>query len=180
MNQDHNLVWMDLEMTGLRPNQDVILEIACVITDSNLTVIAVGPSLVIKQPDELLADMNDVVRAMHTTSGLIEKVRESEVSFSDAYAQTLSFIKSHCAPGTAHLCGSSIWQDRLFLQKYMPDILTHLHYRMIDVSSIKECVTRWYAFDPQVIFEKKKNHRALDDVYESIAELKHYRKYFFV
>ncbi len=184
MENTSNLVWIDLEMTGLDPNRDVILEIATIITDSNLTILEEGPSLVIHQPQEHLALMSDFVSQMHIKSGLIDKVRASTITIEQAQEQTLAFIKKHCEPDTALLCGNSIWQDRVFLWRYMRPIVDYLYYRMIDVTAIKEVVARWYPDDPQVAFVEEslstETHRALQDIRESIEELRHYRKYFFV
>lgn len=184
MSRDTNLVWIDLEMTGLDTNQHVILEIASIITDSNLHVIEEGPSFIIHHPDETLHVMEEYVRGLHTTSGLLDEVRKSSITLEQAEEQTFAFIKKHCDPDTALLCGNSIWQDRAFLYKHMRPIVDYMYYRMIDVSSIKELVARWYPDNPQVAFVddklKKDTHRALQDIHESIEELRHYRKYFFV
>ncbi len=180
MHTDNNLVWIDLEMTGLEVKKDVILEIACIITDANLNMIAEGPSLVIHQSEALLAAMEAWPKKQHTQSGLIERVRMSSITTEQAEEQIVNFIKKYCSPGTALLAGNSVWQDRIFLHEYMPHILRCLHYRIIDVTSIKELVAHWYPDDPHVKFEKKDTHRALQDIHESIAELKHFRKYFFV
>lgn len=173
------LVWMDMEMTGLSPEHDVILEIATIITNGSLDIIAQGPHLVIAQPEDKLKSMNSVVYTMHTTSGLIDRVRASKVTLLDAQQQTLEFIKRYCPLQQSPLCGNSIYQDRAFLRCFMPDVNNFLHYRIIDVSSIKELLKRWYPNDQLSFFEKKKTHRALDDIYESIEELRHYKKYFF-
>ena len=180
MEKETNLVWIDLEMTGLNPDEDVILEIASIVTDSNLNVIEEGPALIMHQPEGKLAAMNDWVQDAHTQSGLINAVRASSITVEQAEEQTLTFLRRHCQPEQALLCGNSIWQDRAFLRRYMPRIIDFLYYRMIDVTSVKEIVSRWYPDDPQAEFEKKDTHRALDDIRESIAELRHYRKYFFV
>lgn len=180
MNVNNNLVWIDLEMTGLDAKKDVILEIACIITDGELNVIAEGPSLVIHQSEDLLLSMDAWPKEHHTQSGLLERVRTSAITTQQAEEQVLTFIKEHCSLGTALLAGNSVWQDRVFLQAYMPNILQYLHYRIIDVTSIKELVARWYPNDPHIKFEKKDMHRALQDIYESIAELEHFRRYFFV
>jgi len=176
MNKKTNLVWIDLEMTGLDPDKDVILEIATIITDEDLNIIEEGPCLAIHQSDAVLGVMNPWVREMHQESGLIERVRESKVTLKQAEKQTLDFIKKYCDPGEGRLCGNSVWKDRAFLGKYMPAILDSLHYRLIDVTAVKELVLRWY---PNAEFEKKNSHRALDDIRESIEELRYYRKNFF-
>jgi oligoribonuclease len=168
------MVWVDLEMTGLDPQVSVIVEIATIVTESDLTVVAEGPSLVIHQPEEALAAMNDYVRELHTHSGLLERIRASTVSLADATSQTLAFLTQHCAKGTAPLCGNSVWKDRSFLERYMPSIIDLLHYRIVDVSTVKELARRWYPPELQAP-RKKELHRALDDVRESIEELQWYR-----
>lgn len=180
MKREPRLVWIDLEMTGLNPQKDQILEIATIITDNNLILIEEGPSLVIHCDESYLDAMSPEVAALHSPSGLLEKVRESNISVQQAEDETLAFIKKHCESDKSILCGNSIWTDRMFLAAYMPRIIEILHYRMIDVSSIKELVNRWYPNDPDAQFNKKETHRALADIRESIAELKHYRRYFFV
>ena len=175
-----NLVWLDLEMTGLNIVNDVILEIACVITDGNLDVIAQGPSFIINQPEEKLAGMGKWCQDHHGKTGLTDAVRQSTISLEQAELETIAFIKQHCAIHTAVLAGNSVWQDRVFLDKYMPSITNYLHYRIVDVTSVKELVKRWYPQDRNIEFKKSDRHRALSDVYESIAELKHFRKYFFL
>ncbi len=180
MKSDTNLVWIDLEMTGLDPNKDTILEIATVITDSQLNVIAHGPKLVIHQSDDVLNSMGEWVTEQHGKTGLTDASRNSTISKQDAHVQTIDFIKKHCTQNTALLAGNSIWQDRNFLVRYMPDIIDYLHYRLLDVTAIKELVLRWYPDSEYAEFEKKETHRALDDITESIAELQHYKKHFFV
>jgi len=180
MSTDKNLIWIDLEMTGLNVEKDVVLEIASVITDSDLNVIERGPEFVIHHPDDVLDSMNDEVKKMHTKSSLIEKVKASTTSIVQAEKETLAFFKKHCDPDTALLAGNSVWQDRNFLKRYMPSLVDFCYYRILDVTAIKEVVLRWYPNNPQVEFKKKETHRALDDVLESIAELEHYRKYFFI
>ncbi|HEX4068630.1 MAG TPA: oligoribonuclease [Candidatus Babeliales bacterium] len=174
-----NLVWLDLEMTGLVIETDVILEIATVITDGNLNVIAEGPSYAIHQPEEKLTAMGKWCQDQHGKTGLIEAVRNSTISLQYAEQQTLAFIKQYCAIHTGILSGNTVWQDRVFLDKYMPSVSNYLHYRIIDVTSIKELVKRWYPADKNIEFKKSDRHRALSDVYESMAELNHYRKNFF-
>lgn len=180
MISDKKLVWLDLEMTGLNADYDVILEIATIITDSELNIIAQGPTFVVHQSEGALSVMEDYVRNMHAKSGLTEKVRASKVTLSEAYEQTFAFIKQHCAKHNALLAGNSVWQDRAFLLKYMPDIVRYLHYRIIDISGVKMLVRGWYPTSPYADFKKPESHRALEDVKESIEELKHYRKYFFI
>jgi len=170
------LVWMDLEMTGLDPDRDVIVEIATLVTDDDLAVVAEGPDLVVHQPPEALARMEDVVRTMHSASGLLSAVETSTVSLEEAGRATLDFIRTHAAePRTVPLCGNSIGTDRRFLAAYLPDIESHLHYRSIDVSTVKELCRRWYPEAFAAAPEKKGGHRALDDIRESVAELAYYR-----
>jgi len=173
------MVWVDLEMTGLNQDVSVIVEIATIVTESDLTVVAEGPNLVIHQPDEVLATMSDFVRDLHTRSGLLERIRSSTVSLDDAASQTVAFLSQHVAKGTAPLCGNSVWKDRAFLERYMPSIIDLLHYRMVDVSTLKELARRWY---PGSLLppKKKELHRALDDIRESIEELRYYRANLFV
>jgi oligoribonuclease len=167
---------MDLEMTGLEPLRHVIIEIATLITDDNLNVIAEGPDLVIHATPEQMAEMGDFVTEMHTKSGLIEAVKASTVTNEDAEAQTLAFLKEHIAePRTIPLCGNSIGTDRRFLQEYMPTLEEFLHYRNVDVSTLKELTRRWHPEVLDAMTEKETTHRALDDIRESIAELQHYR-----
>ena len=171
------LIWMDLEMTGLDPERHVIVEIATLVTDDDLNIVAEGPDLVIFQPDEALSEMDDFVTNMHTTSGLLELIKASTVSHDDAMQQTLDFIKLHSPePMKIPLCGNSIRTDRTFLAKYMPDIENWLHYRCVDVSTVKELVKRW---NPGLEHARPKSegitHRAMDDIRDSVAELKFYR-----
>ena len=170
----NRLVWVDLEMTGLAPETCTIVEIATIVTDSNLSVIADGPDLVVHQPEEVLATMSDFVRDLHQRSGLLERIRASEVSLAQAAAETRTFVEAHCEKGTSPLCGNSVWKDRQFLERYMPDVASFLHYRIIDVSSLKELVRRWYPA-PYQAPRKKEVHRAKDDILESIEELRWYR-----
>lgn len=175
------LAWMDLEMTGLDPSRHTVVEIATVVTDDDLHVVAEGPDLVVHASADQLAAMDDVVRAMHTRSGLLEAIETSTVSLADAGRQTLEFLKSHIAEArTVPLCGNSIGTDRRFLAAHLPDIEAWLHYRSIDVSTLKELCRRWYPEALSSAPAKKVTHRALDDVFESIAELAHYRATIFV
>ena len=168
---------MDLEMTGLDPATEVIVEIATLITDDDLNVVAEGPDLVIHQPETMLVAMDPFVVQMHTSSGLLTAIRESTITLEQAGAQTLEFIKKHVPePRTIPLCGNSIGTDRRFLAKYLPEIENYLHYRSVDVSTIKELVKRWYPGLEISRPAKAGAHRALDDVQESIRELKFYRE----
>lgn len=171
--KDWNLIWVDLEMTGLNPRQQVILEIATLVTDSELNIIAEGPNLIIHQSDEILAGMNAWCVQQHTKTGLVDAVKKSTVTVAQAEQQTLDFIKQYVNPQQSPMCGNSICLDRQFLKKYMPDLEAYFHYRHIDVSTLKELAKRWAK---HIAIEKKSStHRALDDIQESLAELKHYR-----
>ncbi|HPB44950.1 MAG: oligoribonuclease [Microthrixaceae bacterium] len=170
------LVWMDLEMTGLDDRTDVIVEIATLITDDDLNIVAEGPDLVIHQPPEALANMDKVVLNMHTSSGLLDAIRSSEITLEQAGAETLAFIKEHAPqPRSVPLCGNSIGMDRRFLNAYLPQIENHLHYRSVDVSTIKELARRWYPEALAAAPHKATAHRAMDDIRESVAELKYWR-----
>jgi len=174
------LVWMDLEMTGLDPAKDVIVEIATIVTDDELEIVAEGPDLVVHQPDEALAGMEQVVIDMHTSSGLLEAIKASTITLEEAGAATLEFIKAHVPePRTIPLCGNSIGTDRRFLAIYLPEIEEHLHYRSVDVSTIKELTRRWYPGALEATPRKATAHRALDDIRESIQELRWYREHVF-
>ncbi|MEZ5376538.1 MAG: oligoribonuclease [Acidimicrobiales bacterium] len=173
------LAWMDLEMTGLDPTRHVIVEIATLITDDDLNIVAEGPDLVIHATEAELAEMDDVVIDMHTKSGLLDAIRSSTLTLEEAGAQTLAFLQEHLGPRSVPLCGNSIGMDRRFLAAYLNDIEEFLHYRSIDVSTIKELGKRW---DPKAISgapKKTGTHRALDDIKESIAELAFYREAMF-
>jgi oligoribonuclease len=173
------LVWMDLEMTGLDPERDTIIEIATLITDDQLNVIAEGPELVIQQSAALFDGMDDWNKEHHTKSGLWAQVVASKITLTEAEKVTLDFIKSHVGPKESPLCGNSIWQDRRFLTRYMQSLETYLHYRLVDVSSIKEVVSRWYP-ESWKYSKAKGSHRAMDDIRESLDELKYYRQKVFV
>jgi oligoribonuclease len=172
---------MDLEMTGLDPGNDVIVEIATLITDDELTILAEGPDLVVHQPDDVLARMDPFVVDMHTRSGLLEAIKASTVTLEEAGAATLAFLREHVLePRTVPLCGNSIGTDRRFLAAYLPEIEDFLHYRSVDVSSVKELVRRWYPRVRAARPRKAGSHRALDDIRESVAELRYYRERVFV
>ena len=173
-----NLVWIDLEMSGLDPEENTILEIATLITDFNLNVVAEGPVIAIHQTDELLDSMDEWNTNCHKTTGLTERVKKSDVGMKDAEVLTLDFIKKHVDKNTSPLCGNTIWQDRRFLIKYMPELENYCHYRNIDVSSVKELYTRWYPNLP--MFQKAKDHSAMKDIIESVDELKYYRTKIFL
>jgi oligoribonuclease len=172
---------MDLEMTGLDPNRNVIVEIATLITDDELQIVAEGPDLVIHQPAEALAAMEPVVQEMHHKSGLTVAIQASTVSLDQAAAATLEFLKQHVPePRTVPLCGNSIGTDRRFLAAYMPEIEDYLHYRSVDVSTIKELTRRWYPGVAEAAPKKVTAHRALDDIRESVMELRYYRRHVFL
>jgi len=168
------LVWIDLEMSGLDPDACRIMEIATLVTDAELEIVAEGVDIVVHQPDAVLDAMDEWCTSHHGESGLTAAVKASKVSLAEAEAQTLAFLQPLCEAGTSPLCGNSIWQDRRFIARYMPKLDAFLHYRMIDVSTVKELTRRWYpdAKAPA----KGESHRALDDIRESIAELKFYRE----
>jgi oligoribonuclease len=174
------LVWIDLEMSGLDPSRERILEIATIVTDGQLEVIAEGPELVVHQPDSLLDGMDDWNRQHHGASGLTERVRASQVGEAEAERQTLEFIAAHVPKRGAPLAGNSVHQDRLFLARYMPALEGYLHYRNVDVSTVKELVCRWHPKAFEARPTKKGNHRALEDIRESIDELRYYRRAVFV
>ena len=174
-----NLVWIDLEMTGLDPKRDTIIEIATVVTTNNLDLVAEGPSFVISCDESYLEGMDAWNTTHHTRSGLVDKVRASKITLEYAEEVTMTFLEKFAHRGLSPLCGNSVWQDRHFLRAYMPRIDKFLNYRIIDVSSIKEASKRWYPKNPHTSFVKVENHRAMEDILQSIEELKHYRKFFF-
>lgn len=172
---DNNLIWIDLEMTGLSPERDVIIEIATVVTDANLNTLAEGPVLAIHQPEPVLAAMDDWNTQQHGGSGLVERIKNSSVTTRDAEQHTLDFLAQWVPAGKSPMCGNSICQDRRFLARYMPRLEQYFMYRNLDVSTLKELARRW---QPSVLdgLTKKSSHLALDDIRDSIAELQHYRK----
>ena len=176
MNQ--HLIWIDLEMTGLDPEKHVIVEIASIITDDQLNVVAEGPNIVIHQPDDVLSRMEPWSLEHHQASGLTDRINASSYSCARAETETLAFLSRFCEKGASPLCGNSIGQDRRFLVKHMPALEDFFHYRNIDVSSVKELVKRWYPSLPR--YEKEKTHLALSDIRESIDEMLYYRKHVFV
>jgi oligoribonuclease len=171
----NNLIWMDLEMTGLDPFRDQVLEIATVVTDEQLTVLAEGPVIAIHQPEHVLAAMDDWNTRQHGGSGLLERVRNSDYDEQRAERETLAFLQKWCVAGRSPLCGNSICQDRRFLARCMPRLESFLHYRNLDVSTLKILAQRW-APDVAEAFRKSNTHLALDDIKESIAELRYYRQ----
>ncbi len=172
-----NLVWIDLEMTGLDPDKHVIIEIATIITDSNLEIVKEGPNIIINYDDHILESMEEWSRIHHKASGLLDKVKASSYTCKQAEKETLEFISEYCKDQESPLCGNSVYNDRKFLTKYMQDLESFLHYRLIDVSTVKELFKRWYP--DQSEYEKKTEHLALSDIKESIKELKYYRERIF-
>ena len=173
------LCWIDLEMTGLDPQQNVIVEIATLLTDNDLEVVAEGPEIIIHASEAHLGKMIDIVRDMHAKSGLTEKVWRSTVNLKDAELETLAFLKQWCQPRKVPLCGNSIGTDRRFLARHLPDIENFLHYRSIDVSTIKELARRWYPEDLASYQKSASAHRAMDDIRQSVAELRYWREHVF-
>ncbi|QBG36658.1 oligoribonuclease [Litorilituus sediminis] len=175
---DSNLIWLDLEMTGLEPEVDVILEIATIVTDSQLNILAQGPVFAISQSDDVLDNMSPWCVEHHGKSGLTQRCRESDISLAEATEKTIRFVEQYVPKGKSPMCGNSIGQDRRFINKYMPTFEDYFHYRNLDVSTVKELARRW---KPEVLDKVVKTgaHLALDDIKESIAELKVYREHFF-
>ncbi|MCC8380602.1 oligoribonuclease [Xenorhabdus sp. PB30.3] len=174
---ENNLIWIDLEMTGLDPERDRIIEIATIVTDSELNILAEGPVIAVHQPAEQLALMDEWNVRTHTGSGLVERVKQSSFSEDEAEKATISFLEQWVPAGKSPICGNSIGQDRRFLFRYMPELEKYFHYRYLDVSTLKELARRW---KPEMLagLSKKNTHQALDDIRESIAELVYYREHF--
>lgn len=178
MPQDsQNLIWIDLEMTGLDPDNDLIIEIATIVTDKNLNILAQGPVMAVHQSDAALAAMDDWNQLHHGQSGLIERVKASTIDDAEAERLTIEFLKQWVPENTSPICGNSIGQDRRFLYRYMPKLEAYFHYRNIDVSTLKELAARW-APEIKDGFNKQASHQALDDILESIEELRYYREHF--
>ncbi|NRA60345.1 MAG: oligoribonuclease [Psychrobium sp.] len=174
----HNLIWVDLEMTGLNPDTDVIIEIATIVTDADLNTLAEGPVFAIKQPQTALDGMDEWNTTHHNASGLVKRVQESQISTEDAIAQTIEFLIPWVDKGVSPMCGNTIGQDRRFMVRHMPQLEAYFHYRNIDVSTVKELARRW---QPEILkgFKKQGAHLALDDIRESISEMRYYRETFF-
>ncbi len=179
MDKSQNLIWLDLEMTGLIPESDRIIEIATLVTDGQLNILAEGPVLAVKQSDAMLEGMDDWNQKHHGASGLIDRVKNSSVSEADAEQQTLEFLAQYSEKNASPMCGNSICQDRRFLANYMPELEAFFHYRNLDVSTLKELVRRW---KPEILegLVKQGTHQAMEDIKDSVNELEHYRKHFIV
>lgn len=177
MDKKLNLIWLDLEMTGLQPETDLIIEIATLITDAQLNILAEGPTLAIKQSDAALAAMDEWNQQHHARSGLIERVRHSVIDEQEATRQTLEFLEQYSSKNASPLCGNSICQDRRFMAKHMPELESYFHYRNLDVSTLKELVRRW---KPELLegVVKQGKHQAMDDIRDSVNELRYYREHF--
>jgi len=175
----NNLIWIDLEMTGLNPEADRIIEVATIVTDSQLNVLAEGPVLAVHQADEIMNSMDEWNTRTHGKTGLTERVKKSRTVENEAEQQTIDFLKQYVGKNQSPMCGNSICQDRRFLARYMPELEAWFHYRNLDVSSIKELIKRW---KPELLpgYSKKNTHQAMDDIRESIEELQYYRKHFIV
>lgn len=177
MKHQQNLIWIDLEMTGLDPEKERIIELATIVTDAHLNVIAEGPVLAIHQDEALLSAMDEWNTRQHFKSGLVKRVRDSEISEAQAERQTIEFLSKYLDKGRSPMCGNSICQDRRFLYRYMPELAAFFHYRNLDVSTLKELVVRW---NPELMrgMNKKSKHLALEDIKDSIEELSYYRQHF--
>ncbi|MCC8373866.1 MULTISPECIES: oligoribonuclease [Photorhabdus] len=174
---EHNLIWIDLEMTGLDPERDRIIEIATIVTDANLNILAEGPVIAVHQSDEQLALMDEWNVRTHTGSGLVERVKASKIDDREAEKATIEFLEKWVPAGASPICGNSVSQDRRFLFRYMPELEAYFHYRYLDVSTLKELARRW---KPEILagLKKQNTHQALDDIRESVAELAYYREHF--
>ncbi|AXW86086.1 oligoribonuclease [Lonsdalea britannica] len=177
MVNENNLIWIDLEMTGLDPERDRIIEIATLVTDAHLNILAEGPTLAVHQPDSQLALMDDWNVRTHTGSGLVDRVKASTYDENAAAQETIAFLRQWVPEGKSPICGNSVGQDRRFLFRYMPELESYFHYRYLDVSTLKELARRW---KPEILtgFKKQNTHQALDDIRESVAELAYYREHF--
>ncbi len=173
---DENLIWIDLEMTGLDPNSDLIIEIATIITDKNLNILDEGPSIVVHQANEAMDGMDEWCTNQHGKSGLTERVRNSAISEETAENLTIAFLKQYVPGHKSPMCGNSICQDRRFLARYMPQLEDYFHYRNLDVSTLKELTNRW-APEKKMVYSKESSHLAMQDIKDSIDELKHYREH---
>jgi len=176
MESKHNLIWIDLEMTGLEPDTDVVIEIATIVTDGDLNILAEGPVLAIHQPDSLIDNMDEWNTNTHGNSGLVQRVKDSKIDEAEAVKQTIEFLRQYVGKGVSPMCGNSVHQDRRFMVKYMLELEEFFHYRNIDVSTLKELARRWA---PEKLngLTKKGTHQALDDIRESIIEMQYYREH---
>jgi len=177
-NNADTLIWIDMEMTGLNPEADRIIEVATLVTDANLNILAEGPVLALHRSDAVLTAMDEWNTRTHGESGLVQRVRDSRLDDASAEAQTLEFLRQWSKPGASPMCGNSVHQDRRFMARYMPDLEAFFHYRNLDVSTVKELARRWRPELPGG-YQKKNNHRALDDIRDSVNELRYYREHFF-
>ena len=178
IDKQQTLIWIDMERTGLEPEQDRIIEVATLITDSDLNVLAEGPVLAVHQSDDVLDGMDEWNQRTHGESGLVERVRKSQLNEADVEAQTIAFLQRYAERGSSPMCGNSVHQDRRFMVKYMPSLADFFHYRNLDVSTVKELAKRWRP-DVASSYKKQSTHQAMDDIRDSVNELKHYREHFF-